>query len=255
MTKQFIQENLLTKVGGLNSARVKKLKETPEDLYLIYNNIEKPLCECGKNKKFYNFVKGYGPTCGDKACRNKVTGKLSKKAKIEKYGYNFVNSGKAMETREEKYGSRNHHIEKMLETKKTDIDEFGKNAFQRANEKAIATRNSKSWKQTKGKEWYNKVRKTQELSGNWIKLDSKKDFELYKMIVWKMTKRNDLSKLANIDKRGMINVEEAYHLDHKISIKYGFENNIPCYIIADIENLEMIPAMENIIKASSCKFA
>lgn len=84
MTKQFIQENLLTKTGGLNSARVKKLKETPEDLYLIYSNIEKPLCECGKNKKFYNFVKGYGPTCGDKTCRNKITGKLSKKSQSRK---------------------------------------------------------------------------------------------------------------------------------------------------------------------------
>ncbi len=255
MTRQFIQDNLLTKVGGLNSARVKKIQETPEDLFVIYNSIEKQICSCGSSKKFYNFVKGYGPTCGKKECRNKVTGQLAKQAKIDKYGYNFVNSDKAMETRDKKYGSRSHHIEKMLETKRNDIDENGLNTFQRANKKAIETRSSKEWKETIGKDWYNQLRKAQELSGNWIKLDSKKDFELYKMQVWKLTKRNDLSILTNIEKRGMINVEDAYHLDHKKSIKYGFENNIPCYIISDIENLEMIPAMDNIMKASKCNFS
>jgi len=37
-------------------------------------------------------------------------------------------------------------------------------------------------------------------------------------------------------------------LDHMYSISDGFKNNIPPYIIGHINNLVMIPALENIKK-------
>ncbi|QOQ37538.1 putative head morphogenesis protein [Escherichia phage vB_EcoM_WL-3] len=38
----------------------------------------------------------------------------------------------------------------------------------------------------------------------------------------------------------MCGVEGAYQLDHKVSIKYGFDNLIPPEIIASVKNLEII---------------
>ncbi|MDV7402322.1 hypothetical protein RZS08_63460, partial [Arthrospira platensis SPKY1] len=41
-----------------------------------------------------------------------------------------------------------------------------------------------------------------------------------------------------------------YHLDHIIPIYYGFTHNIDPCIIANIENLQMLPAQDNFDKGS-----
>lgn len=51
-------------------------------------------------------------------------------------------------------------------------------------------------------------------------------------------------------KRGLAGEDGAYHLDHIISIKYGFEHGIPPEEIAKKENLQMLPWKENINKGS-----
>jgi len=94
------------------------------------------------------------------------------------------------------------------------------------------------------------LRKTNEASGKWIKQEDISDFKLYSRIVRKLTEKQPVHLLENFDKRGTVGKEDAYHLDHKIPVKYGFDNNILPYIIADIKNLEMIPAIDNIRKGS-----
>lgn len=48
--------------------------------------------------------------------------------------------------------------------------------------------------------------------------------------------------------RGLAGQQGIYHLDHIISIRYGFDNNIPPEDIAVKENLQMLPWKENISK-------
>lgn len=48
--------------------------------------------------------------------------------------------------------------------------------------------------------------------------------------------------------RGLAGQDGVYHLDHKVSIRYGFDNNIPPEEIAKLENLQMLPWKENISK-------
>ena len=48
--------------------------------------------------------------------------------------------------------------------------------------------------------------------------------------------------------RGLAGVDGVYHLDHIVSIRYGFDNNIPEEQIAVKENLQMLPWKENISK-------
>lgn len=48
--------------------------------------------------------------------------------------------------------------------------------------------------------------------------------------------------------RGRAGVTDAYHLDHKISIRYGFDNNMSPEDISKLENLQMLPWKDNIVK-------
>jgi len=51
--------------------------------------------------------------------------------------------------------------------------------------------------------------------------------------------------------RTLAGVEDGYHLDHIISCRYGFDNDIPEEELAKLENLQMLPWRENIVKG--CK--
>lgn len=71
------------------------------------------------------------------------------------------------------------------------------------------------------------------------------EFQSYRHKVDVLTKKQPIHLLENFDKRGRAGDEGAYHLDHIISVWYGYHNNIPPEEIADISNLRMIPWMEN----------
>jgi hypothetical protein len=73
-------------------------------------------------------------------------------------------------------------------------------------------------------------------------------FFKYKSKVHNLTKKQPLSELDNYEKRGRAGRVGAYHLDHIISIKYGFDNNIDPEIIAHICNLKFITWEENYSK-------
>ena len=64
----------------------------------------------------------------------------------------------------------------------------------------------------------------------------------YKARVYSETRKHKpiWSKWENADKLGMCGKKGAYQLDHKVSIRYGFDNHIPPHIIGGIKNLEII---------------
>lgn len=57
--------------------------------------------------------------------------------------------------------------------------------------------------------------------------------------------KQQIKELPNFELSGKMGIKGAYQLDHKVSIKYGFENNIPPEIVGHICNLEMIPWEQN----------
>jgi hypothetical protein len=59
-----------------------------------------------------------------------------------------------------------------------------------------------------------------------------------------LTKLQPLETLENFDKRGF----RGYHVDHKVSVWYGFKNNIHPASIAHISNLQMVPYQKNLNK-------
>lgn len=85
----------------------------------------------------------------------------------------------------------------------------------------------------------------EQLRGNW---------RVYRREVLRITREQQTYTLENQDKRGKTGIEGAYHLDHAISIKYGFANNISPEVIGHISNLRFIPWRDNISKGTKCDF-
>lgn len=81
------------------------------------------------------------------------------------------------------------------------------------------------------------------------KLNKIKNLEkrLYYIKVWVITESQPLYVLKNYDRRCFIG-SSCYHLDHILSISYGFINKIPPEKIGHISNLRFIPAEENMKK-------
>ena len=95
----------------------------------------------------------------------------------------------------------------------------------------------------KGNQWGN-VFKPGEEHPRWN--PNKDKYEKYRSEVVRITRQQDLTILENYDKpRGLCGVEGAYQLDHIISIKYGFDNNISPDIIGNVNNLQFITWQEN----------
>lgn len=91
-----------------------------------------------------------------------------------------------------------------------------------------------------------------EAEGKWIPLELISNANCYYRQVTKYTNSQSLSTLNHFKQRGLAGVDGAYHVDHKVSIKYGFVHSIPPYIIGNIHNLEMLTWRDNIYKSCNC---
>jgi hypothetical protein len=78
---------------------------------------------------------------------------------------------------------------------------------------------------------------------------NKKEFEEYmynvRLLTENVYKQNKEIINPYNRPRTLCGVEGGYQLDHIISIKYGFDNNIPPEIIGSLENLQMLSWKEN----------
>jgi hypothetical protein len=72
-----------------------------------------------------------------------------------------------------------------------------------------------------------------------------REYQRYRGKVWSETNRQPLHLLENFDKRGKSGINDAYQIDHILSVKYGFENKIDPKVIGNIKNLQMLPWKEN----------
>lgn len=69
----------------------------------------------------------------------------------------------------------------------------------------------------------------------------------YRSLVRKLTELQPLHLLPGIELRG-----QQFHIDHKISIRFAFDEGIPAEECAALDNLQIIPWRENFRKGNSC---
>lgn len=73
----------------------------------------------------------------------------------------------------------------------------------------------------------------------------------YRKDVGKLTNREEVQKLANFDKvDNHCYNDDAYHIDHIVSVLHCYNNNIHPEVCASIHNLRCIPWRENLSKSS-----
>lgn len=248
MNKKYIQENLLTKKGGLNSNKTKYLDISSEELYLIYNSCKPNKCYCGNETKFITFTRGYNEFCSTKCSNNsEKVQKNKEKTLMKNYGVTSPLQSKklkekALETSFNRYGNGNNYSE-IEKTRERLYGDKNYNNREKARNTCIELYGEENYSFTNN---FSKMMRK-------IPLELMDDFSYYSWIVWKITKRQNLETLNNFNKRGRTDLkEDAYHLDHRHSIREGFLNNIPAYMIGNIANLEMIPASKNCSKQADC---
>lgn len=118
------------------------------------------------------------------------------------------------------------------------------------SEDGIKIRKAKGLKISKTKKGQDSVN-FGERNGNWNPNKSEYKNYQYKVISYTRANfKNEVENLENFSRRGLAGVPGAYQIDHKVSILYGFENNINPEIIGHIENLEMIPWESNRAKSN-----
>ena len=114
ITKQYITDNLIRKDGRLNNRKIHSIPKdiTIEDLYLIYNDIEKPTCINGHFLIFVSFNKGYKNSCENLECTKK------RAYKNRKQDYNKIHE-KVRKTKMLKYNNEYYvNVQKRKETRK-----------------------------------------------------------------------------------------------------------------------------------------
>ena len=196
-----------------------------------------------------------------------------KKTKLDRYGdENYTNLDKAKQTNLSRHGVENafiskHSIEKIKKTKldrygdenytnldkakQTNLERYGvEYNFQREDIKKVIKESYKKYSDSQ--KFYDFRLKLRE-EKNWGEFrEDTSDWEKYKFLVWGFTERNELHLLENYEKRGLAGVDGCYQLDHKVSIKFGFDNNVNPEIIGHINNLEFIPWKDNLSKGIGC---
>lgn len=237
--KWFIRNNLTNLFATINSLIPDHItSDLKQKIFLILNDLrDVPICRCGMQLKFEFFSRGYREYCSvkcranDKAWQDNV-----KQTCIEKYDKNHVRQVKHI----------NDRVIEKLRTNSSFV-KFSSEKFKEMSRKAEETR-KKKYNCNTG--WLPHAIETRIKNGSMIDPELKPLYDRYKQLVKKYTNRS-IKKyhIENVEKRNNHALDiNAYHLDHKFSIKDGFTNAVPAYIIGHVVNIRCIPNKENLMK-------
>lgn len=197
---------------------------------------------CDKPAKKHDERKRWHATCGSKKCWENL--RISRMIKT-KSSNDFKDIAKkaaikAVQTQKSKTVNGKTIFDlkyEKIQRANSKIDENGLSGYQKIALKAAP-----------------KIRKSNEKNGCWAKLSTKSEFEKYKRAVCREQRKyaSNIRNLPNFEKRGPSGNPGAYHLDHRISVWYGFVHKIDPSVIGHICNLQFKPWMDNNKKWSKC---
>lgn len=210
--RPYILLNFTNKLGNINGRLTKMLDLSTEEFFARYLEIERPKCKCCDEwATFDNYNKIFGTYCSNKCATSDKDLINKRNATIkETYGVDNISQLQSIKDKKAETMMSNYGVRTPLEVRQIQI----KSQLARHNITEFG--------------------------------ENQTDYEIYRTLVDKLTAKNDLSVLPNYDKRAA----NGYHLDHKYSIKDAFDNRIPAYIVANINNLEMLWCTDNTSKGS-----
>ncbi|CAM0015640.1 hypothetical protein VPHK397_0084 [Vibrio phage K397] len=83
-------------------------------------------------------------------------------------------------------------------------------------------------------------------------MHDREGLDLYRALVWSFTERTYRKHKEIINPNGLVRSHTGWHLDHKCSIAVCYINGIIPSVAGSIDNLEMMPAYDNLIKSADC---
>ena len=212
--------------GNRSSLRIEKIRETKNDLY------------------------------GGNGFELESHRKIACATMKEKYGVEWYTTAtdfwiKVADTSLEKYGTKHPYQSLQVQKKYRDtmVEKYGIEhplvKGSQFRDKALDTVEKKFGDRQIMRTSY--LKSLKESQGLRIPDSERSAYELYHKMVWDHTNITISTKeIKNINLRGRLDLNDnAYHLDHQVSIYEGFIQNVPANIIGSEHNLEMIPAREN----------
>lgn len=232
-------------------------------------NVQCDMCNIERYIKYQAYTKNISSckkypiyTC-DKCSHIKLKEYNKEHYGVEYYSQHPDRNDKVIATSLDKYGAAHFSQSKFFAPKvaKTNLEKFGFiNPFMDKD------RIKRIFKDKYGVEHpslipeINKsIRKTNEDNNNWTKQSDRSNFELYKSIVRKQTKKSfiwDIWDGYDFYDGEYIKSYKSKHynddlyptIDHKISIYEGFKNNLSTWVISSIDNLCITKRIINLKK-------
>jgi hypothetical protein len=249
----------------------RKHKVNIRDYYDTYlKNKGDDLCAvCKKTvERFLDLRRGYQTTCGSKCAGRYNRQKLREDPKkFESFKNKVKNNQTNIWTNRKETGEDKRILKKRIDTVKNNNKGMTKQQLKerygwlnklsgKARKEKIKeiTEPLKKFYETSSEEIkqnvYDKRVDTRIKRGQIVPLSEKSAFKQYEAIVRNETEKTYRKNVDIIDperKRG-----NDFHLDHIISIQYGFMNNVDTDVISNVNNLRVISAKENMTKKTSC---
>lgn len=207
-----------------------------ERIFCILNDIDNvPKCYCGKEVKFKRFQLGYANYCSVKCRANDLN--WVEKVKIintQKYGVPFI---------------------AQQEHERLKRQRLMKQTRQRMDMSLAPTRRKETIQRLYGEHynsgWTEQAIQTRINNGTMVPVEILDEYKEYYRKVIRITEKQNLSSLSNIEKRGVMGLsEDPHHVDHIVSIYDAFMNDVPPEITGHISNLQCLPAKVNISKGN-----
>ena len=76
-------------------------------------------------------------------------------------------------------------------------------------------------------------------------------WKVYKRVVTNTTEKVYSKYISSLNPENLVRGFNKYHLDHRVSKLFGFQNNIPVYIISHPANLDIKTSFDNLSKNSA----
>lgn len=257
-----------------------------EEYYVQYEGLERQYCGCGKVCSFKTSNMSYVNSCGAQKCTNLSISRAKqnfteeqhqqrlerfKQTMQERYteedlkrfdaqkaitargrGSYEAAVGKRQQTCLDKYGDAKFNNPEQITNSKLNWSEQRKYDYLKRRDKALGGMSLTEYRDRFRQEWKIKRKVTRVSKGLDLPDVARTAFQLYKRRVERLTvttyKRNQ-RKINPLNlTRKPAGSKDGYHLDHIISIKMGFLNNIPVEVIASVDNLQMLPWRDNVRK-------
>lgn len=222
-----------------------------------YNICTNPIC---KNHTEFIYGKGYKKYCSktcfyivrDGVLRSKSEDEIKKSVDLRK------------KTMLERYGVGHSLLNEtfMEKKRKTNIEKFG--VEQACQDISFVIKRDQTVLERYGVKYVflhtgvkKKIREIHEESGYWRSIEDKEPYQIYfeKSSFKHGFKTNNINEIELIKKYGIFcpktNTKGCVR-DHLLSRRYGFDNNIPIWIISHPANCEVILHSENVRRSMTC---